>query len=280
MTAPAGLDADVYIAALYAREIFADASYQRDVDPRRVQKMADDWDSRLVGILEVSDRGEAHAPRYAVIDGQHRWAAAQLMNDGRPLVANVHAGLTIADEAALFDKLNRQRKQTGTWDHWRARRIAGDEQVVVIEEVVRRNGLRTEMSPSDGAVACVAALEKIVKLGGVELLHNTLSLIVEIWGDRREGLDAAMIHGLALVLWYLESAPLDLTRLGDALLDTTPRQIKMNAATLADLTQGSGPVRTAIAIMTLYNKRPGRRILVSNRTFTGARRTAETAVKP
>jgi hypothetical protein len=106
------VDTAVYIAALNVGEIFADPTYQRTCDVARARKMAGAWDRRLAGILEVSDRGESHTPRYAVMDGQHRWAAAGYLADPPPLVANVHTGLTVADEAGLFDKLNRQRKQT------------------------------------------------------------------------------------------------------------------------------------------------------------------------
>lgn len=263
---------DVYIAALTVDEIFADRTYQRDLDTARAQRMADDWDPRLAGILEVSDRGPDAAPRYAVIDGQHRWAAAKYFREAKPLVANVHTGLTVAEEAQLFDKLNRQRKQTNTWDHWKARRAAGDEQVAAIEQIVHANRLAIDLSPSDGRIACVAALEKIVKLGGTDLLNRTLNLIVEVWGDRREALDSPIVTGVALVLHYL-SASLDITRLGDTLLDVMPRQLRAQATALKDITSGSAAILTAIAIVSLYNKRPGRRILVSNRTFTGAPRT-------
>jgi phage FluMu gp28-like protein len=77
MTAPVAADADVYIAAVTVDEIFADPTYQRLCDVTRVRKMAHTWDRRLAGILEVSDRGDDASPRYAVIDGQHRWAAAK-----------------------------------------------------------------------------------------------------------------------------------------------------------------------------------------------------------
>lgn len=266
-------EADVYVTALAIDEIFADPTYQRDLDEARARKMAAEWDRRLAGILEVSDRGEGHSPRFAVMDGMHRWAAAGKLETPPSLVANVHSGLTVADEAVLFDKFNRLRKQTNTWDHWKARRVAGDEQVVAIEACVERNGLVTDMSAQDGRIACVATLEKVVKLGGIDLLNSTLALIVEVWDVQRAALDASLIYGVGLVLWYLDG-PIDLGRLADALLGVSPRQIKASASTLAELTSGSLSVRTAIAVMSLYNKTPGRRLLVSNRTFTGQRKVS------
>lgn len=263
---------DVYVTALSVDDIFADPTYQRDLDEPRARKMAAEWNRRAVGVIEVSDRGDTTTPpRYAVIDGQHRWAAARLLDPPPLLVVNVHEGLDVEQEAKLFDQLNRNRKQTNTWDHWKARRAGGEELVLRIEQVVLRNGLDVDMSPCDGRISCVSTLEKVTKLGGLDLLHQTLSLIVEVWGELREGLDAPIIHGVALTLWYLH-LDLNLVRLGDAMLDVKPRQLKTNAHQLRELTSGSGAVRTAMALMALYNKLPGRRIMVSNQTFTGKRR--------
>ncbi|MEX3644491.1 DUF6551 family protein [Mycolicibacterium porcinum] len=232
------MNSDVYVTAISVAEVFADLTYQRVPDPRRIRKMADEWDRRLGGILEVSDRGEAAQPRFAVVDGQHRWAAAKLLEQSPMLVANVHTGLTVAEEAALFDKLNRQRKQTNAWDHWKSRRAAEDPDVLAIDQVAIRNGLTVEMSPTDKCIACVAALEKVVKLGGTALLDDVLQLAVAAWSGRRDSLDAQMIHGLALVLHYL-AGRIDIERLGDSLCEVLPAQLRRQAVALKDLTTGT-----------------------------------------
>lgn len=274
----AAIDADVYIAALTVDEIFADPTYQRVLDVRRARKMTAAWDRRLAGILEVSDRGEGASPRFAVLDGQHRWAAAKFLQTPPSLVANVHSGLSVADEAALFDQLNRQRKQTGTWDHWRARRVSGDEQVLAIEAVACKHSLRIDVGPVDGYIGCTTTLEKIVKLGGTELLDDVLLLVTKSWGARRDGFDSPIVHGIALVLFYLNSE-IDGPLLAESLMDVLPRQIRAQAAAMKEITTGTMPTLTAIAIMSLYNKKPGRRILVSNRTFGGGSINARSASK-
>lgn len=260
---------DFYPAALRVDEIFADPTYQRTCDVARARKMAATWDRRLAGILEVSDRGEHLTPRYAIIDGQHRWAAAGYLVDPPPMVANIHTGLTVADEAKLFDQLNRQRRQPSTWDHWKARRAAGDEDVAAIETVVDDRGLVIDMSPADGRIACVSALEKVVKLGGIPLLDNSLQLITKVWGSRRDGLDASIIRGTSLVLFYLNKE-IDPGRLVETLEGVFPRQLKAHANTIREIQPTTEPVATAIAVMSFYNKQPGRKLLVSNRTFGGS----------
>ena len=68
--------ADTYVAVVEPGECFTDPTYQRLLDVPRARKIANSWDRRLIGLIEVSDRGPEAIPRYAVIDGQHRWAAA------------------------------------------------------------------------------------------------------------------------------------------------------------------------------------------------------------
>jgi hypothetical protein len=57
-----------YIDVILAELLFADPTYQRDLDPKRVTKMVAEFDQRLVGVLEVSARGNG---RFAILDGQH-----------------------------------------------------------------------------------------------------------------------------------------------------------------------------------------------------------------
>jgi hypothetical protein len=266
------MGSDVYVTTVAVADVFADASYQRPCDAARVRRMAASWDRRLAGIIEVSDRGEGKTPRFAVIDGQHRWAAAALLSPVPMLVANVHEGLTTADEAGLFDKLNRQRKMTSGWDHWKARRVAGDDVVARIERICRSHRLVVDMAAQDGCISCVSTLERVAKMGGLDqgcdLLDEVLELIVEIWERRRDSLDAPVIHGLALILRYIH-ADVDMERLVEVLLDTSPRRISAEANRLAEEVRGTLATRTALAIMARYNRAPGKKVNVTAKDFGG-----------
>lgn len=261
------LDQGVYVTTLTVDEIFADATYQRILDAPRARVMAGTWDRRLAGVIEVSDRGESASPRYAVIDGQHRWAAAKCRVEPPVLVANVHEGLTVAEEAALFDKLNRQRKKVNIFEHYKARLIAGDWIIGRIQAVLDKHGLKVDPAPRDGCIGCVGTLERVAEIDDA-LLDETLQLVSDIWGKRRDGLDGPIIHGLAIILHRLRDE-IDLERLVDALLDVMPRQLKTSAVSLRDMQSGTLPVLTAIVIINLYNKKPGRKLDVSARTFLG-----------
>lgn len=265
-----------FIDAIHVDELFVDHTYQRELDGTRAHKLAASWDRRLAGVIEVSDRGPDHSPRYAVIDGQHRMQAAKLLDPAPFMVATIHEGLSVADEARLFDRLNRQRRQPTTWDHWRARKSTAATEVLALEAVVNGLGLRIDNTPTEGNVRCTATLEKLYRLGGADLVHETLKLIVGVWDVRRDAYDAPIVGGLGLVLHYLRE-PIDRHRLADTLLGTLPVQLTTQAVMQPS---GTKPVRIAIAIMDRYNRNrhvPGRAILVSPRTFGGGSRNARSA---
>ena len=265
-----------YIDAVAVNELFVDHTYQRPLDTARARQLARSWDRRLAGVIEVSDRGQRQQPRYAIIDGQHRWAAAHLLDPAPMMVATIHEGLALTEEAALFDRLNRERRRPATWDHWRARSSAADPTVLAIERVVAEVGLRIDPAPREGNLRCTSTLEKLHALGGVDLVRDTLALLVDVWDIRLDAFDALIVHGLGLILHYLRGR-IDQERLVDSLMGVFPRQLKTHAAHLRETTTGTQPKLIAIAIMTAYNRNrrvPGNRILVSARTFGGSARNA------
>ena len=54
------MSTDCYVTTLAVTDIFADLTYQRPLDQARARKLAKEWDRRLAGIVEVSDRGPHH----------------------------------------------------------------------------------------------------------------------------------------------------------------------------------------------------------------------------
>jgi|SRR5271166_782279 len=222
VTGAAAAAHETFIDAVDVSELFVDSSYQRAPDMTRVRKLAAGWDRRLAGVIEVSDRGPGAPGRYAVVDGQHRWLAVRLRDPGAVMVATVHENLSVAEEAALFDRLNRERRRPSTWDHWRARKAAGDASVAAIDAAVSAVTLRDGRAlcidnvPRACTVRCTATLEKLAAVGGTDLVRDALGLIVDIWGDRQDALDAPIVAGVGLVLHYLENQ-IDLERLTDTL---------------------------------------------------------------
>lgn len=248
-----------YVAALTVVQLFADRAYQRELDTHRVQRMVDAFDPSLLGIIDVSDRGDG---RYAVIDGQHRWAVIlKRFGAKAPIVCNVHAGLSVEQEAALFYEIDHSRRNLTGWDRWWARRGAGDSAVLAIERLVERHGLLVEAGTRDGSVRATKALEDVVGLGGLSLLDSTLAVITAAWGRAADALDGTHIHGLALVLHHYDlDGEVDPDRLVAAMQDIAPRQVKARAGQLREAHKGILPRLAAAVLVDRYNAQPGRKV--------------------
>lgn len=262
ITTPAG----PYIDALAIKDMFVDPSYQRELDLPRARRMADNWERPLVGVIEVSDRGATVHPRFAVVDGQHRFAAAKLLDPAGVLVANVHVGLDVRDEAHLFYAIDAKRTRLTTWDRWNARRGSGDPAVLAVDDIADSLGLQVDNAPASGNIRCVSTCEKILQLGGHNLLRETLELVVEVWGVGPEAFDAPLLHGTAYLLHHYGSE-LDTARLADAMVDCSPRQFKAKAIALREYERGTMPKLAALVIVSTYNRTKGPK-LVAPKDFT------------
>lgn len=276
-------DTDVcepYVLAIPVSDIFADHTYQRPLDRQRVQDMAATFDQRLLGVIEVSDRGAGASPRYAVVEGQHRWATVALREPYAAIAARIHSGLTVAEEAQLFLGIDIHRRRLTTWNRWKARRAQHDPTVVAIEATVARVGLRVDGAPKDGTLRCTAMLEKVARSrGGHALLRDSLRLLHQTWGPQQSAYDAALVGGMAVFLdVFGDEEYFDDDNLVDALIDLTPDRVSFFAkAKKTGGKHGGGalPKFVAIALHERYNlhQRAGERLTMPS-GFRGVLRPA------
>lgn len=247
---------EAFIDVVAVRDMFVDNTYQRELDVKRAEKIAATWDRRLVGVLEVSDRGETAYPRYAIINGQHRWGAAARLSIDK-LAANVHTGLSVADEAKLFFDIDAKTRALTTWDRWHARSAAGDQAVVAIERIAAECGLAVTQNPGPKNLQCCAALERIWSRSTPEVLADTLVLVLDVWPGDVDGRKAVVLEGLALVL-DTYSMSIDNGRVGDAMSELTPRQLLVRARDMQERSGGTLTRCVAWILVNLYNRQSRR----------------------
>ncbi|MDF0531113.1 hypothetical protein P0W64_16385 [Tsukamurella sp. 8F] len=239
----------VYITALPVSDMFVDHTYQRDLDERRARAMAAAWDPRLVGVVDVSDRGPTRRPRFALVNGQHRWAACTIARAATHLVANVHVGLSIADEARLFGAIDRTTRPLTTWARWKGRRAAGDPVVLGIDEIAGRYGLRVAQQRGY-VLMCFATLEHCYTVDPTALAL-TLELITDVWHRNTDGLRSGIVRALFEII---RSDECDSGPLADALDEITPTDLHSTAvAASRDWRAGQHWMHCARVIIDAYN---------------------------
>lgn len=118
-------------------DVITDRRAQRNLDPSRVRKMAAEFKEASFGVPAVSQRPDG---TYAVIDGQHRFAALCALGRGNVGVdCQVYSDLSIAEEALLFAELNDSKSLTPR-DLFRISVTAKDPVAVAANRVLELHG--------------------------------------------------------------------------------------------------------------------------------------------
>lgn len=179
--------------------LVVDARYQRELKESRVAKIARTFNPRQLGALEVSDRGDG---TFAVFDGQHRLAALRELDlDTAPCL--VHSGLTAEQEAELFVRMQDDRKAPSPIERFQARVFSGDEDAMLVDSTAALAGFTIGSSGDAGTfhvIKAVAALERVYKREGIDILSETLHVIHDLWGGDQRSTDGYLIEGLAQFL--------------------------------------------------------------------------------
>lgn len=241
-----------YVTALPVEALFPDRSYQRDLDPARVSRMAKAYDAALVGIVEVSERADG---RYAILDGQHRWALVKdvtFEQENPHIACRVHRGLTVDEEAKLYHRLNTTRKQLTGWDRWKARRGSGDPIVQEIEKACTDAGWVVDYRMKRGRTTSTVGLERLHALGGTGLITYVLGIVSAAWGDDPEGTARPIIEGLGNIVGCY-AGDLDRERLIGVLSGMVPRQLNARAAAAREVHKGTLDKLTAHVMIEEYN---------------------------
>jgi hypothetical protein len=168
-------------------KINVDSRYQRELNERRVARMAAAFDPGLAEAISVSLRDDG---TYWVFDGQHRLEAAR--RAGRTEILCLVHILTPDEEARRFERLNSQATKPSPLDLFKARLFSRDPIALGIDETVRSCGFEIDFrgrTIAPGYISAIAELEvqyrsvKSPSLSGRARLSNTLTLIKETWPD-------------------------------------------------------------------------------------------------
>jgi hypothetical protein len=161
---------------------------------------------------------------YAVIDGQHRAAAAKL-HGGIPQMPCLVLQCSVAEEAMAFATINGNVTSLKGLQVFAAQLAAGEPSAVALSEFCARHGVciprNSGAALNPGDTLAIGTLKRCFAIYGEAVLGLAISCIVKT-GDGNPGrLNAAMLKGLCLALsknprWRDNRAALlnDVTKIG------------------------------------------------------------------
>lgn len=245
-----------------------DPSYQRDVSQPWVHSHLP-FNEQQAGAIVVSSRlGGPYC-----IDGGHRLALAKASNV-ETINAFVIDGLSKQEEAALFTRYQRERRNLTAHALYRADVVAGDPETLAMVSVVQRAGFRFDKNAGDHSISAIDSVRYIYRQGGASLLSDVLALVNEMWIGLDKALSGPVLKGIALFLQSsATAAPFRRERLGRVMRDIGPSKLLLvsqeiamkrraastNAANVAEallqLYNGKLPAEQQLPVLTIGSKR-------------------------
>lgn len=235
-------------------QVKIDRTYQRDTKKGRVERIAEQWNDDLAGVIVVSHRG---GDDYYCVDGQHRLAAA-LLAGKKEIMAEVYEGIDHAEEARRFDLLNKNRSHVNALERFRARLIYGDPEAIEIKQIVEEMGGEIaektgRKNQSDKGIRAISSLERVYIQGGPSGLREVLTIIKDAWGEL-DWLTANEYTIAGLRQFLSRQKAFDRPHLIDRLSSEGHSQIRRMANAHGQIFGGSGPLNFYRAVVEAYNK--------------------------
>lgn len=163
---------------LLVSELVADGSYQRGLSDFHVEELRpyDEW---RAGAMQIGERPNGS---YAIIDGQHRIAAAE--RDGvSEVLCLVKEVEEVESEAREFGVTNMTQKRLVPVERWKAARRAKDPSVLEIDTILSRHGTRIGDNRVSGELLAVTKVLEIYTKYGAQHLDAVLDLMKQAFGE-------------------------------------------------------------------------------------------------
>jgi hypothetical protein len=228
------------------------SSAQRELDQRRVDKIAAEFDPDLFDDLVVT--GPDKSGTYHVVDGQHRRAAIlQTYGEEEMVPCRVIEANDAKRAAAVFDKINNSRKAPTAVEQFLVRVTAGNDTETHIHCILDRLGLRVGHGPGRGVVRPVNALINVYKTYGSDVLAQAVQAIRETWGDDETAVAANILKGYASLIAEHRNS-IDPKRLRESMAkEMTPGQLIGRARYHSELTKDSAAEAVKHMVIKTYN---------------------------
>lgn len=207
------------IVLVDVHDLTVDPDYQRPLNTRRSEKMANDWDDRIFQLPLLNRRDG----KYFIVDGQHSVEGSKAVGFTKIQAFVLDPPVSKQEEAAIFDKANGSRVAVRAYDKFLARRTSGSPSAIAIMSILERLGLELISGGNTGRIAntrrsigCTTAME--LAYANVEgRLKDVLEVISDAFGWAHDSYKGPIVIAVARVIHAFPG--IDLARLSTRMRD-------------------------------------------------------------
>lgn len=222
-------------------------NYNRKIDVSRAKRYAIEFDENAMSEVVVSKRDGY----YYIVDGQHTVFIAHLRGIDKIHCRVIH-GLTVEEEAALFLKINKNRKPLAAYDKFKAAKIANDDATVRIVSVANMFGFDVVAAKGRNKIAAIGTVESLTRKHGIDVFANACEVLRAAWDGSEESLRREIVSGLMLLI-ATYPVEMNLSKLSEKLSRVSPNRILSEAD--GDPRKANKGTKVQAIMLKIYNSR-------------------------
>ena len=238
---------------LNSAQLTSGLAYQRPVNQREVDELANDWQPDLFEPPIVSYRDG----KFFLVDGQRRIAALRQRNRGGDVtvLCRVFENLTYEEEADLLVRIDRAKKNMTLSESTNARRESRkDPTTEIIFQILRRAGFTWTLQRRETGnykINATSAVFHAYNLLGKTDFARMMDLLRGTWEGSPASVTATMLAGMSL---FVKTYDLELDDQNFVRRLSAVSAVKVLALAKEEDSKGSRNLRCARVLWQLYNK--------------------------
>ena len=253
---------DVTFEKIPIKNLVSNQEYQRSLSQKHIRRAAMNFDPFQINPVKVSRRDGINY----VFNGQHTIEIVALASGSRetPVWCMVYDNLSYQHEADIFANQQKFVKALVPYDMFKANLEAGNDEQLIINDLVESYGLSIGNKPACGTIRAVATLEKVYQKYGYHVLDRMLRICIGTWEGDPNSFSSNIMSALAkLIVVYGDS-------LDEGFFKERVGAISIKALTRLAKDRREGSMGFAEAMVITYNgkkKRTGDKRLSMNKLY-------------
>ena len=236
---------NVHFEQIPIKNLVSNQEYQRNLSQHHIDMAAKNFDLYQINPVKVSRRDGINY----VFNGQHTIEIVARVSGSRetPVWCMIYDDLCYEEEADIFANQMKYVKPLTPYEIFLANIEAGNDQQLIIKELVESYGLVLSNKRAPNNIAAITTIENIYEKYGYQVLSNVLRVVIATWEGECYSLSSNVLNAIAkIIITYGDSFDEEIfkARLGEIPIKQVLRVGKE---------RGGGALGVAEAMVLAYN---------------------------
>ena len=189
---------NVHFEKIPIKNLVSNQEYQRNLSQAHIARAAANFDLHQVNPVKVSRRDGINY----VFNGQHTIEIVAMVSGSRdtPVWCMIYDDLCYEHEADIFANQQKYVKPLSPYEVFIANIEAGNDQQLIIRDLVESYGLKIGHTKSVGEICAISTLESIFSKYGYHVLDHVLRLCIATWEGEANSFSANILNALAKLI--------------------------------------------------------------------------------